>query len=204
MPTSSNAKHFIAALLLACIAQAPAGHAALLRLAPDTTLVTNGDTVSLELIVSGLGDFSPASLGAFDVSIGYDPAVLSFADYSLGNFLGDISLFTALDVSSGDTGADVNLAEVSLLLPASLDALQPGEFFLASLSFNVLNLAPGASTSLQILDRPVLSDAYGAALQATTGRAATIQAIPLPGTLLLMLAGLLGYRVSRQLQEPRV
>ncbi|CAA0094440.1 Uncharacterised protein [Halioglobus japonicus] len=191
-------KPFLAAVSLVCMAQAPVTHAALLSLQPDTSFASNGDTVSFELIVSGLGNFAPDSLGAFDLSVSYDNAVLSFADYTLGNFLGDLAGFTALDVSSGDIGAAVNLAEISLLLPASLNALQPDSFLLASLSFDVLALAPGATTSLSILDGAVLSDATGSALQASTGQPATIGAIPLPGTLLLILSGMLGWSASRK------
>ena len=196
MLTLHRIKTFLAALALVGLAQAPVSHAALLSLQPDTSVASNGDTVSFELFVSGLGDFSPDSLGAFDLSVSYDTSVLSFADYSIGNFLGDLAGFTALDVSGGDSGGAVNLAEISLLLPASLDALQPDSFLLASLSFDVLNLAPGATTSLDIVDGAVLSDAVGATLAVSTSRPATIGAIPLPGTLLLILGGMLGWRAS--------
>ena len=48
-------KRLSAALLLACLAQAPAAHAALLSLQPFDTLAENGDTVSLDLVVSAPG-----------------------------------------------------------------------------------------------------------------------------------------------------
>ncbi len=203
MSTLNDSKRFLAVLLLACIAQSPVANAALLSLQPDTTVASNGDTVSVSLMVSGLGEFGPDSLGAFDIFVNYDASVLSFADYSLGNFLGDLRGITALDVSSGDTGGAVNVAEISLLLPARLHALQPGEFFLASLSFNVFNLTPGANTSLQILGGAVLANAAGTALPVATGAPATIVAVPLPATLWLALSGLLGWSVTRRVHTSR-
>jgi hypothetical protein len=205
LTTLNRIKPFLAAMLFVCIAQAPVAHAALLSLQPDTTFTSNGDTVSLDLVVSGLGNFGPDSLAAFDVSVNYDPSLLSFSDYSLGSLLGDLIGFTALDVSGGDTGGgEVNVAEISLLLPASLDALQSDEFILASLSFDVFNPGPDAITNLNILGGATLSDANGRALLVTTGGPATIHIVPLPGTLWLMVSGLVGWRVTRRVRKPGI
>jgi hypothetical protein len=205
LTTISRIKPFLAAMLFACMAQAPVAHAALLSLQPDITHASTGDTISLDLVVSELGDFSPDSLGAFDVYVNYDASVLSFTDYTLGILLGDIITFTALDFSSSTAG-EVNVAEVSLLSAASLDALQPGEFILASLRFDVLNLPPDAITTLHIQSDAVLSDATeeAEALQVTTGGPATIQTVPLPGTLWLMLSGLVGWSVTRRVRKPGI
>ena len=54
----------------------------------------------------------------------YDAAVLSLSGYSLNNLLGDLG-GQATDISAGDLGGSVNIAEVSLLAAAMLDALQP-------------------------------------------------------------------------------
>lgn len=204
MTNLPSIKPFLAALLLACIAQAPVAHAVLLRLQPDVTTASTGDTVSLDLVVSGLGDFSPDSLGAFDVYVNYDATVLSFTDYSLGTLLGDISAFTALDFSAASTAGVVNLSEVSLLLAANLDALQPDEFTLGALNFEILNLPPDAITAIDIQSNALLSDANGTALQVTTGGAATIQTVPLPGTLWLVLSGLVGWHITRRVQTPGI
>ncbi|MBK6738470.1 MAG: hypothetical protein IPG64_11380 [Haliea sp.] len=118
----------------------PAAHAALLALQPFDTLAENGDTVSLDLVVSGLGNFGPDSLGAFDIFVGYDTGALSFAGYTLGNLLGRVDLFEAIDASGGAGGGAVNIAEVSLLSATSLNTPQPGQFVLASLRFDVLDL----------------------------------------------------------------
>jgi hypothetical protein len=198
--TLQHLKHLSAVILLACLTQAPSAHATLLSLQPNATLAGTGDTVSLDLMISGLGDFGPDSLGAFDISVGYDAAVLSFAGYTLENFLGRIDLLEALDASSGAGGGAVNIAEVSLLSAVSLNNLQPGEFVLASLRFDVLDLAAGATTALSVLPGALLVDATGSQLPVTRTAQATITSrasVPLPGTLLLLLGGLASWRLAR-------
>jgi hypothetical protein len=103
-------KHYVLALLSVLLMQTPVAHAALIALQPSSTYATTGDSISLDLVVSGLGNFGPDSLGAFDISVGYDPGALSFTSYSLGNFLGNIALAEAIDSSSGNLGSAVNLA----------------------------------------------------------------------------------------------
>jgi hypothetical protein len=187
-----------------CIAQAPVAHAVLLSVQPDTTFAANGDLVSLDIVVSGLGNFGPDSLGAFDVFMGYDATVLSFSGYSLNNLLGDLG-GQAIDSSAGDLGGSVNIAEVSLLAAAVLDALQPDEFIMASLNFDVLDLAIGATTELSILPGAVLSSAFGQPLSVTGGLSATIEgraAVPLMGTLWLLLGGFISWSAARRLRKP--
>jgi hypothetical protein len=180
--------------------QAPAAHATLLGLQPGNTVAGTGDTVTLDLVVSGLGDFGPDSLGAFDISVGYDIAALSFVGYTLENFLGRVDLFEAIDASGGDVGGAVNISEVSLLSAVSLNNLQPGEFVLATLRFDVLDLGAGATTALSILQGALLVDATGSQLPVTRTTQATITSraqVPLPGTLLLLLGGLASWRLTR-------
>ena len=204
MPNFPVLKRLSAILLLVCIAQAPIAHAVLLSVQPDTTFAANDDLVSLDIVVSGLGNFGPDSLGAFDVFMGYDATVLSFSGYSLNNLLGDLG-GQAIDSSAGDLGGSVNIAEVSLLAAAVLDALQPDEFIMASLNFDVLDLAIGATTELSILPGAVLSSAFGQPLSVTGGLSATIEgraAVPLMGTLWLLLGGFISWSAARRLRKP--
>lgn len=190
-------KRYASFLLLAWIVQSPLAHSALIGLQPTTTLANNGDSISLDLVISGLGDFEPDSLGAFDLLIGFDTSALSFTGYNLDGFLGDVGLSEAIDASTGVLGGTINIAEVSLLSVIDLDALQPGSFTLATLNFNVIDLAVGAVTQLSVMSGFVLADADGFALSATAAGPASVQgaasAIPVPGTLVLFAASLLGW-----------
>lgn len=187
-------------LLFTLLGQASVANATLLSLQPDISTAQNGDSLAVELLVSGLGDFGPQSLSAFDIEIGFDPAVLSFTGYSLGGLLGDPGLFEAIDLSSGDLGASVNLSLVSLLAAVDLDALQPGAFSLATARFDVISLPVGAATSVSLLTGAILADTGGTALPFTSGAPAVIAnraAVPTPGTLWLLLGALVGWRTLR-------
>jgi hypothetical protein len=183
-------------LLLTCLAKVPLADAALIGLQPETTFAGTGDSISLDLVISGLDDFSSASLGAFDISIAFDASVLSFTSYALGNYLGDVGIAEAIDASGGGLGSSINVAEVSLLSAPDLDTLQPGAFTLATLNFSVIDLEEGAETELSLLAGLVLGDAFGQALSATTAGPASVQNlstnVPVPGTLFLLTASLFG------------
>jgi hypothetical protein len=183
-------------LLLGSLVQIPLAHSALIQLQPGTTFAGTGDSFSLDLVISDLGNFTPDSLGAFDISVGFDASALSFTSYSLGSFLGDVSLFEAIDGSGGDVGGAVNVREVSLLTALDLDALQTSAFTLATLNFDVIDLAVGAVTELSVLPGAVLSDAVGDPLSVTTSGPASIEAVgsvPAPGTLFLFMASMCGW-----------
>ena len=193
----------VSILLLTWLAQAPFAHSALIGLQPDISSAGTGDSVSLDLIISDLGDFGPDSLGAFDISVEFDSSALSFTSYSLGGFLGDLGLFEAVDASSGDVGGAINVAEVSLLSVIDLNALQPAEFTLATLTFDVTDLAVGASTQLSVMTDAILAAADGSGLPVSIGSPAVIQgaaSVPVPGTLLLLFGALFGMSVVRRRQ----
>lgn len=200
----SALKHYSLVLLTTLLLNSPLAHSLAIGLQPNEIIAGTGEQVSLDLNVSGLGAGGPDSLGAFDVSVDFDPSVFSFTGYSLGNSLGDLALFEAIDASGGDTGGAVNLAEVSLLSAASLDALQASEFILATLIFNVLDLAVGFATELSIVSGPLLVDATGSALPVSDTISAIVEnreAVPLPGTPLLLLIALCGWSVTRRLRS---
>ena len=189
-------KRYVLILLSVFLMQIPLAHSALIGIQPGTTSANTGDLISLDLVISGLGDFVPDSLGAFDISVGFDATALSFTGYSLGGFLGNVGLSEAIDASAGDVGGAVNVAEVSLLSAIGLDTQQPGAFTLATLNFTVINLDGGAVTQLSVLQGAVLADASGFALSATASGPASIQSVPVPGTLLLLITCLLGWLIQ--------
>ena len=200
-PHSIPFKRYILALLVILFVQAPLAHAVLIGFQPDSTFAGTGDSISLDLIVSDLGNFGPDSLGAFDISVGFEASVLSFTSYSLGDFLGDVDLSEAIDASAGDVGGAVNVAEVSLLSVVDLDTLQPGEFILATLEFDVINLAAGGETQLSVLLGSTLGDALGFSIEEIGLGSASIEAVPVPGTLVLLSASLFGWLMLKRRQS---
>jgi hypothetical protein len=200
-PHSIPFKRYIIALLAILCVQAPLAHAVLIGIQPDSTFAGTGDSISLDLVVSDLGNFGPDSLGAFDISVGFEASVLSFVSYSLGDFLGDVDLLEAIDASAGDVGGAVNMAEVSLLSVVDLDTLQTGEFILATLEFDVINLAAGEMTQLSVLSGAILGDAFGSPIMVTGLGSASVEAVPVPGTLVLLAASLFGWRMLKRCQS---
>jgi len=181
---------YIFVLLTLCLMQSPLAHAALIEFQPDSVTANTGDSISIDLLIRNLGN---DSLGAFDISVGFDTSALSFTGYSLGNSLGSVPLLEAIDASAGAMGGAVNVAEVSLLSALDLDTLQPASFVLATLNFNVINLTGGAVTQLSVLSGPVLGDAFGAPIEVTGLGSASIASIPVPGTLVLLSAAIFGW-----------
>ncbi len=171
-------------LILGCIVALSSGPArsATLGFEPSLQAVSPGEDISVGLVISGLGDYSAPSLGAFDITVGFDPSLLSFSDYTLGPYLGDLSLGEAMDVSSGQVSADsVNLVELSFLDVASLEALQPSSFTIATLTFEGLQ-AGNASFHFSI---NAIGDEYG-------------NPLPEPRTVLLLSLALVGIAAFRK------
>jgi len=170
-----------------------------LSLEPATLTAKTGDSIRLDLVISGLGDHSGDSLGDFDLDLAYDSVALSFTGYRLADYLGDVGLFEAIDSSFGEyvTGS-IGLTEVSLLLADELDALQAGSFTLATLDFAVDMLARGETTFISIDTVWALGDAYGdwLALDGTSG--AEITGVAEPASLVLMGMGLFGLGSCRR------
>jgi len=195
-------KRYVLVLLAACLMQIPLAHSALIEIQPGTTSANTGDSISLDLVISGLGNYVPDSLGAFDISVGFDATALSFTGYSLGGFLGNIALLEAIDASTGNvvSGA-ANVAEVSLLSALGLDTLQSGDFILATLNFNVTNLALGSMTQLSVLSGPVLGDALGSPIAVTGLGSTSVGTVPVPGTLLLLTASTFGWLILKRRQS---
>jgi len=139
---------------------------------PFSLTVTAGQTASADVVIAGKPAGRPPSVGAFDFTVTFNPAILSPTGITFGPFLGNPSIFEALTAFSFSTGS-AEFAEVSLLTPAQLDALQPSSFKLATVSFNALS---SGNTAL-LISQATVDDAFG-------------NKIPEPGTLLLLGSGL--------------
>jgi hypothetical protein len=154
----------------------------------------------VNLLISGLGDGVAPSLGTFDLDVTFDPAILAFNNVLFGN---QLDLNVAGSVSGFDSESEpgvVNLFEVSLELPADLDATQASEFVLASLTFDSI----GTETSLLKFENVILGDSEGNSLFADLGLPGSVTVgapVPEPATILLLAAGIggLGFIKRRRL-----
>lgn len=156
----------------------------------DSTALTvdTGDSFTVDLMIDGEGDL----IGAFDVDILYDSSLMTFTSYTLGTVLGVAS--EALNLSAGDLGGIIDLAEVSLLYPI---VSQPASFSLATLEFTCIGA--GVST-ISIDPNLIIGDDWGDPLSVSSLGTVTVTQqgtapVPEPATLLLMGSGLAGMGV---------
>jgi hypothetical protein len=163
----------------ALIRQATPALAISVALAPSSATVAAGGTLSVAVVISGLVAGGPPSVGAFDLTVSFDPAILSLAPtgVTFGLSLGDPALFEALPDVRVLPGF-VEFAEVSLLSPTDLDKLQLATFTLATLSFSAL--APGTTTLS--FSGITVDDAFGNKLP-------VVPALPAPEPSSLLLLG---------------
>ncbi|PPD21630.1 MAG: hypothetical protein CTY18_07690 [Methylomonas sp.] len=171
----------------------------ILELSPSNQVAANGDNISLNINISGLSSNGAPSLGDFDFDLGFDSSRLSFTGYSLSSFLGDISLFEAVDASLGGSFSSINLTEVSFLDPSALDSIQPDTFTLATLFFQVNNLNSGESTTVSFLNINALGDGFGNPLSVDQANNANIinstnnSNVPEPASTVMVVFALLGF-----------
>src|SRR6185295_6688986 len=59
-----------------------------ISLEPTPQTINVGDPATMDLVVSGLGNLSAPSLGAFDFDLSYNPAIISAVSLTFGTDLG--------------------------------------------------------------------------------------------------------------------
>lgn len=184
-----NLKAFVLGALVFLALVHPASSISI-DLSPTSVSPTVGGTFSVNVVVLGLvPQGSPRSeVGAFDLDLTFNSGAISLASVAFGVLLGNPTSGEALtDVVPGS--GIVNFAEVSLLPSATLDALQPDTFTLATLSFR----ATTPATSILSLSRAVVGDGSGLALSVgslgATNVTASAPAIPEPTGFLLFAIG---------------
>jgi hypothetical protein len=174
------------------LASAPAA-AVTIGFDADSITASTGESFEIQLVVGGLA--AGESLGSYVVDVGWDESHLAFGRVEFGELLGGAER-TFRDAAL-PTSASLSVAELSLLSPAELDALQPGAFAIATLHFDVI----GAGTSEITILTAFLDDAGGSALEIDSVGSARVQPpIPEPGAVLLFALGALllrGFSASR-------
>ena len=120
----------------ACLLFGGETQAIMLGFSPSNPVAHVGDSVDVDLVISGLGDFAPPSLSVFDLDVLFDPTILGLTNVAFGDpvFGDQLDLFGFGHFSDVDAVAPgaANLFEISFDLPSDLDLLQPGSFTLAT------------------------------------------------------------------------
>lgn len=191
-------KSVAAACLVTGMLGAGSANAVYINVVPLTSTVGAGGNVQVDFIVGDLTDNTAPSLGAYDLDVVFDAALLQYSGISWGNQLDQLQLGSlALLDDSAASGGHLNVFEVSYDDIATLDAQQSGSFTLFSLFFNAL--AVGESQ----IDVDVLSlgDAEGNALTADQVSGAGVAVVPVPAALPLLISGLVlvGARIRRRM-----
>ena len=146
-----------ALLLLSAVSSTALG--VTLTVVPREAAVTAGSQSSFDVRIEGLGAQEAPSLGAFEVGVRYDPAVLTVDPI---NVTFSHQLSPSVQNASTANGT-LTLVEVSLTSPEGLDTTQDGSFNLANVSYT----ANQVGTSPLDLSGVTLGDALGLPLDAT-------------------------------------
>jgi len=192
-------KKLFASLLVLSLSLSLHAHAINIDLIADQAAVNVGDSVAVQVRISGLNDVSAPSIGVYDVNFNYDASLFNFSsilwgDSALGNQL-DLNSFGSMQVSSVGLGW-LNAFELSFDEALDLELLQAGEFTLFSVLLNAVAIGSGNFS----LTANVLGDAYGNDLFIDTITGTTVDvgsvSVPEPSSLLLLL-GMLAIVVLR-------
>jgi hypothetical protein len=195
-------RNFLCGLLLLGTALIPGlrqakASAVVLDLFPGSNITVTPAPVTVDIRISGLGNLSSPSLGAFDLNLLFDPGILTFNQVMFGDPIAgdqvDMSGCGALCQFAFLTGPGaLEIIEVSLDSPTVLNATQLSSFTLARVLFNS-NVSSGSANTTLTLQPNQLANEIGDPI--SVGAAA----IPEPSSILLVLgslAGLVFYRRS--------
>ncbi len=173
-------------------------HAISLSIIPSSQNVELGKSFDVAVVISGLGDKTAPSLGAFDLGVEasdpndpFQPPIAIFSgDVVFGNQLDLFGLGSIRSVSGS------RISEVSLDSPDDLNNLQAGTFTLATLKFNALAVG---ENQIFVSGPSTLADAEGNFLGVDfIDGSVTVAATPEPSTLLFVGSGLVGLAMMRR------
>jgi hypothetical protein len=178
----------IFAVSLGLVLLAARAHAVTITLSAPGAPVLVGSVVEVDVLIAGpgLGNFTAPSVRSFDFDVSFDPDELSFLEVEFDVFLGTPG--TQAFVDSGEPApGTVDLAAVSILSSATLNALQPDAFRLATIRFEALE----GGTSALALTQTLVGDTSGAALAVDEAIGASVTVVPEPRSAGLVATGLL-------------
>lgn len=195
----------IAILCLSILLLPMQAGAAALSFNPSLGDINVNDTISVDIVIDGLGAAGPDSLAGFGFDVLFDSSILNFESVVYGSLLGDIDpLAFETDILTDSSVPDVlSLSELSFLFDTELDTLQSASFILATVEFSG---ASGGSSTLSFggID---LSDAFGFSLSSTQSTAnITVNAgssnVDEPPAVFLALLSLFGLSYLRRNRLP--
>jgi len=167
--------------------------AATLDLILSSNSVIEGDTFTVDVVISGLvepGEF----ISTYNIDVAYDPGSLMATDVTFGTLLGSGSLTDAnyLPAHPLFVPGIVNIFELSFLSDNDLKTNQGSSVNLASISFLAIAISAG-DISIDPLFTDIVGD-VNSALQVDLDSVVsyTVSPIPLPGALWLMITGVIG------------
>ena len=145
-------------------------------------VVTRGSAFAVDILVSGAAD-----LAGFQFDLTFDPAILTATGIVAAGVFDPETFQIASTIGSG------SLSFAEMTLGSSLNILS--DTLIATLSFSAL----AAGNTALALSNVILSDGPGDAIGplSLTGATVNVAAAPLPGTALLLGAGLLGLACRR-------
>jgi len=168
---------------------------------PLTTTANVGDTVDVNVVVSGLLDANEI-VSAYDLFIGYDASVLTASSVTFGPYLDDF-IYPSIQFDEVVSPGLLEFGEISFLFDYELEAIQPDSFTLATLSFDAI--ASGYS-DLIFEPHPLFGfidvkgrDALPLDLTAGTGLISVMEppvSVPEPESFVLVLIGFLLLKIS--------
>lgn len=198
-------KNLFAGLIVLGISLSLTANAITIDLIQNQTQLNPGDTLAVDVRISGLNDTNTPSLGVYDLDFSYDANLfhlnnIVWGDSTLGNQL-DLGGFGSLQEINVGSGW-LNLFELSFDNTSNLDLFQAGEFTLFSVLFNAIDIGVGNFS----LTANTLGDAFGNnfSVDAITGTQVIVDStsVPEPSSLLLLLS-MLGVISLRSLRTKK-
>ncbi|MES2662102.1 MAG: cohesin domain-containing protein [Pseudomonadota bacterium] len=169
--------------------------AATIYLEPSKNNVLVNELFTLDLKASGLKTAASPSLSIYDLDLAFDPTLLDFKNITFGDQLDLFGLGSFQSTRTPSFGL-INIFELSFDLAEDLDNLQLGEFNIAQFTFTAI----GTGSSDLLLSVNALGDSSGQPISADIVNSSiniSPSAVPLPGTLSLMISGLIGIFLLR-------